>query len=280
MAITASIDKLVSTKLLRTLENDLVAKKICTAETGSQIKQYGDTVYFPGLADPTVNPYSGTISYEDLQDASVSLLIDQQNYVAFTIKDIDKFRSTIDLKGAQTQRAGYKLRDTADKYIFGLYAGAGNTVTNASTTSVTVLSTIANAIKILEKNNVPEGQRWMAISPWFKQKMILAGIKFQINNGMTGEKGGLAYTQYQGVDIYVSNNVYTTGSIGTENSKILAGSYNSIVYAEQLLESRFIEKLEGKFAGGYSALHVFGARVLKPAELVLVNATEAAETTI
>lgn len=279
MAVTVSIPKLVSTKLMQILENELVAKKICTAETGSEIKKVGDTVYFPGLAEPTVKAYTGTITYEQLVDASVALLIDQQNYVAFQINDIDAFRSTIDLKGTQTEKSGYLLRNTADAYVFGLYAGANTTVT-ATITSANTLSTIANIAKILGKANVPAGQRWLAIPEWFKQKMVLAGIKFQVNNGMNGEKGGMEYAEYQGFDIYVSNNVYTTGSLGTENSKILAGSYNSIVYADQIMKSRFIAELEDAFAGGYSSLHVFGAKVLKPAELVLADLTEAAETTI
>jgi len=37
MAILTSIPKLVSTKLLMTLHNELIAKRICTMETGSEI---------------------------------------------------------------------------------------------------------------------------------------------------------------------------------------------------------------------------------------------------
>jgi hypothetical protein len=241
----------------------------------------GDTVYFVGLADPTVKEYTGTIAYEDLQDASVALLIDQKEYVAFKIDDIEAFQSSIDLKGSQTERAGYKLRDKADKSVFGLYAGAGITIDATSgVTSANVLSKVSKVVEKLDEANIPGGQRWMTITPWFKQKMILAGIKFQINNGMEGEKGGLEFCNYQETDFYVSNNITTTGSEGSRNSKMLAGSYNSIVYKDQILKSRFIADLENSFAGGYSALHVYGRKVLKPTELILLDATEAAETTI
>ena len=46
MAVINSIPKLVSTKILRTLENELLAKKICTMEPDAPIKKVGDTVYF------------------------------------------------------------------------------------------------------------------------------------------------------------------------------------------------------------------------------------------
>lgn len=280
MAVINSIPKLVSTKILRTLEKDLIAKKICTMEPDAPIKKEGDTVYFSGLSDPTISDYTGSINYETLQDGSVALLIDQKKYYAFKIDDIEAFQSNIDVKGSQVERAAYGLRDNADQFIFGLYGGAGITVTNAAVTSANVLSTVSSAIRKLEENNVKPNERWMAISPWFKEKLMLAGIKFQINNGLDGEKGGLSWVNYLDTDIYVSNNIVTTGTEGTLNSKILAGSYNSIIFAEQLMKQRFIEELEDSFAGGASGLNVYGGKVLKPKELVLINATQAAETTI
>jgi len=65
----------------------------------------------------------------------------------------------------------------------------------------------------------------------------------------------------------------------------MAGSYNSIVYAEQIIKSvyaeqiiksRMIEDVPGAFAAQCDGLHVFGARVIKPKELVRITATQAA----
>jgi hypothetical protein len=257
------------------MENELIAKKICTMDTGSQITKQGDSVTFTGLADPTIAAYTGTLTYESLADADVTLLIDQKNSYAFKVDDIEKFRSIIDVKGTTVERAAYGLRDTADKFVFGLHAGAGTTIT-ATVSETIALSTTSTAIRKLEEQNIKPNQRWMVIPPWFAEKLRLAGAKFQVNNGMDGKEGGLSWVKYNDTDIFVSNNLVTTGSEGSYNTKCLAGSYNSIIYAEQILKSRFIEELEGSFAGGASGLHVFGARVLKPKELVLINATQAA----
>jgi len=88
MAITNSIPKLVSTKILMLLQNELIAKQICTMDTGSQITKQGDTVTFAGLARPTISAYTGTISPQALTDAGVTLLIDQKNHYAFYVDDI------------------------------------------------------------------------------------------------------------------------------------------------------------------------------------------------
>lgn len=273
MSITSSIPKLVSTKILRTLENNLVGKQICNMEPDAPIKQVGDTVYFAGLNDPTVSAYTGSISYEDLEDGAVALLIDQQNHYAFKVNDVDAFQSAIDLKGSQTDRAGYELRNACDQYILGLHGGAKNAF-SATVTNSNILSTTSKMARILKENNVMEG--WIVVPPWYEELLELAGVQFQINEGMDGKMGGIKWASYRNLTIMCSNNVPTTGSEGSYVSEIMAGSSNALIFAEQLLKDRFIPELENSFAGGASGLHVFGARVLKPAELVHLTATQGA----
>lgn len=281
MAIVSSIPKLVSTKILRVLENELVGKKICTQEPDAPIKKEGDTVYFSGLSDVTVNDYTGTITYEEIQDSSVALLIDKKKYYAFKVPDIEAFQSNIDVKGSQVENAAYGLANKADTDIFALYAQAGLTHTDASVDTASVLSTTSTTLRMLEQNNVKPNSRWMVIPPWYKEKLRLAGVVFQINTGIEGGKGGgLEWAKLDGTDIYVSNNIVTTGAEGSYASKILAGSYNSIIFAQQILKNRYIPDLEDAFAGGASGLMVYGCKVLKPKELICLTATQAAETTI
>lgn len=282
MAITKSIAKLISAKVLAELKKNLVASKICTEDTGSQIKKMGDTVTFVSLTDPTVKTYEGAIVYDELSDDDITLVIDQKDYVAFTINDIEAFQSSIDLKGATTERSMYRLKDKADSFIFKLHTGITTNVIDASTagkeiTSANVLNYLAQVKQKLSEQNVPDGQMWIVVDPAMKTKMILAGIKFQINNGMSdGKKGGMAYTNYLEMDCYVSNNIQVVDGV----HKIMAGAYNAIIYSEQILKSRFIAEMETKFAGGYSALHVYGGRILREKELCLLNAKFAEETTI
>jgi hypothetical protein len=280
MAILSSIPKLVSTKLMMDNHNELVAKKICTMDTGSQITKFGDTVTFPGMAKPTISAYTGTITTQNLVDAGATMVIDQQNYYSFYVDDIEAFRSVIDLKGTSLSEASYGLLDTADKYVFGLHAGAGTTIT-ATVSETIALSTTSTVIRKLTEANVKFGQRWMVIPPWYAEKLDLANVKFAIkNSGAEGSKDtGVLWANFNGCDLYVSNNLVTTGAEGSYVTQCLAGSYNSIVYADQIVKSRYLPEVAGSFKGQCDGLHVFAAKVLKPKELVRIAATQAAAST-
>lgn len=277
--VKASVPKLISGKILVDLENNLIARKICTEDLSADIKNEGDTVYFTGLADPTVNKYEGTITYEDLKDGSIALLIDQEDYVAFKVKDVEKIQSQLDIKGAQTQRATYRLRNGADKYVLTMIGKNTDLETidrTSGISSANVLSATADVIEYLETVNVFGDMRWGVVTPWFKQKLVLAGIKFQINNGMGKDaKGGLSYAEYQDTMLYVSNNVYNDGTY----DYMPFGSYNSVVFANQILNSKFKE-LESSFAKGYASLHVYGSEVVKPKEIVILKSKKLEETAI
>lgn len=278
MAVTVSIDKLISTKVLKELKNNLVAKRICTLDTGSQIKKMGDQVTFVGLSDPTVKDYTGTIEYETLTDEGVTLKIDQKKYVAFKVDDIEAFRSSIDIKGTQVERSAYMLKDNADKYVLSLAKDSSITTIVDATQSGkelsedNVLQYVAKVRRKLDEANVPHGQAFFVIDPMIKEKMELAGIKFGINEGMKGFEGGIEWSDYLGMKNMVSNNV----AVETGVHYALAGSYNAIVYADQIIKSRFIAEAENAFEGLYSSLHVFGAKIIKPKELVLFKVKEAA----
>lgn len=274
MAVTVSIDKLISTKVLKELENNLIAKRICTLDTGSQIKKKGDQVTFTGLADPTVQDYKGTINYEELEDQGITMKIEQTKYVAFKIDDIEAFRSSIDVKGTQVERSGYKLKDQADKYVLALAEDTAitNRIDATGISEDNALQFLAKVRRKLDEANVPHGQAFLVIDPMVKEKLELAGIKFGINEGMKGFEGGLEWADYLGMKLMVSNNVKVTDG---GKHLCMAGSFNAIVYADQILKSRFIADAENAFEGLYSALHVYDAKVIKPAEVVVLEATEA-----
>jgi hypothetical protein len=267
-----------STKIIRTLEDNLVAKKICFTDHQGDIRKAGDTVYFNGLSDPTINTYAGSVSYETMQDSQVALLIDQQKYFAFKVDDIEKAQENIDKKGSQAERAAYRLREACDSYILGLYGDAKHVITDSTLDSATVISVLGTAQQKLAEENVSDNDMWMVIPPWVRLKMELAGIKFQINNGINGS-GGMAWTNQLGFDVYVTNQVVNLGTVNAPQSQVLAGSYQSIAFAQQIMETETI-RLESQFADAVRGLHVYGAKVIRPELLVRLNLTFAAETAI
>lgn len=278
MGVAQFVPQIWTTKILRTLEDNLIAKKICNMDAEGEIKKAGDTVYFNGLSDPTITAYSGSVTYEGLQDAGLTMHIDQQNYFAFKVTDIQKAQANVDLKGSQAARAAYKLKEACDTNILSLYADANLTVTDASCDTATILSTMGAIQQELAQVNVPSSDMWMTIPPWVQLKLKLAGISFQINNGINGT-GGMAWTNELGFDMYVTNQVANTGTVALPVSKVMAGSYSAIAFAQQIIETESM-RLESSFDTGVRGLHVFGRKVVRPDLLCTATLTFAAESAI
>ncbi len=264
MANYNSIEKIISAEILRTNEDNLLANTVCNTQFAGDIKNCGDSVIFIGLNDPTVYDYEGSITYEDIDDASLQLLIDQDKAFSFKIKDIEALRSSIGLEDSQTKRASYLLKNEVDTYVFSLYDEAGSMMDESEVTPSNVLQLIAEMKQKLEEANVPDGRTWIVVPPFIKTKLMLAGIKFQINNGVNGT-GAVAFTNELGCDIFVSNQLAKDEN---GNTMMLAGSYSAIAYAEQVLETQVLDRLENSFDKAVRGRLVFGAKVIKPNELV------------
>ncbi|MBO7401095.1 MAG: hypothetical protein J6U75_07810 [Clostridia bacterium] len=258
-----SIEKIISAEILSTNEDNLIANKICNTSFAGDIKNAGDSVTFIGLNDPAVGSYNGTVSYEEIDDNAIKLNIDQDKYFAFKVSDLEALRSSIGLKDSQTKRASYNLKKSVDSYVLGLYGQAGTTLTSATVTPANALQVVAEMKEALEKANVPDGQSWIVIPPFLKTKLILAGIKFSVNEGVNGT-GAIGYTDELGCDLYVSNQLSNYGT----TYYALAGSYSAIGYAEQILDTQVIDRMEDSFDTAVRGRIVFGAKVIKPGELV------------
>src|SRR5680860_277847 len=114
MAVTSFIPEFWSARLLTTLSKNHVFANVANRDYEGQISQAGDTVHILDFTDPTIAAYtanSTTITPSILTTADQTLLIDQAQYFAFYVDDIDARQAAGDLIGVATERAGYKLRD-------------------------------------------------------------------------------------------------------------------------------------------------------------------------
>ena len=77
--------------------------------------------------------------------------------------------------------------------------------------------------------------------------------------------------------MYQSNRC--TALAGTKHNAVMCGSYDSIAFVQQMIESEIL-RLESEFADAIRGLHVWGSRVIKPKELFYADVTYAAEEEI
>jgi hypothetical protein len=179
--------------------------------------------------------------------------------------DDELYEYMVDMNDMYLDDEQHNLKKEVDSYVFGLHSDAGTTMKSVTVTPANVLQVIGEVKEHLEKKNVQDGRTWIVVPPFIKTKLMLAGIKFQINNGINGS-GTVGFTDELGCDIYVSNHLESRD----ETVHMMAGSYSAIAYAEQLLDVQYIDRLENSFDSAVRGRIVFGARVVKPEELVTV----------
>jgi hypothetical protein len=273
MAISNMLPQIWSARILAKLEKNLVFAQpgVVNRDYEGDIRADGDRVHIHSFNDLTVSSYtknSTTISYENLTDSRVTLLIDQSKYFAFSVDDIDTAQMRPELIDAAADRAAYQLAEVADSYIAGLYSGAStsspdNTIETSQFTSTNVYQKFVELSVLMDQVNLPAEGRFIVVPPWVK------GLLLQNSTFVTASKPDAVLNgqigQIAGLNILVSNNVKTTGTSPVV-SHMMAGHPSALAYAEQIVNLEGL-RLEGSFADAVRGLHLYGAKVLDGARL-------------
>lgn len=279
MALVNWIPELYSEMLLMDRDKETVFAKLCNRDYTGQISNVGDRVHFTGLADPTIQNYTKeqTLTAEYLDDNTVELVIDQAKYFDVWFDDVDMKQGLKDPTPKVMGKARAKLAETMDAYIASLYSQAGTSVTQTQVTSANIISTIASGMTKLAKNNIPTSEQiFFVASPDITEKIMLADIVHNTDNSATLSGGWIGRTKrFINLSVYQSNNVAMNGT----TSYCMMFTKDAIALAEQIPVGS-IERMrsESKFADLIRGLHLYGAKVIKPKELVYLALTPAAET--
>lgn len=288
MGVENFIPEMWSASLFVKLRKSLIFGALCQRTYEGEISRFGDTVKINEIGPVTVTAYTkgATLSYESLSSAQKELKIDQASSFAFKIDDIDQAQTNPKLMDGAMGDAAYRIADTIDAYIAGLYAQAGATPAattyigasggSLSVSSGNVIETLTYAGRYLSEKNVPTGGRWIAVPSWFVQKLTIAATgavsaigvpKLQSDGALVnGFVGHLV-----GFDIYESQNVSTNGT----QYRIMCGTRNAIGYAGQVTEVEAL-RLQTTFASAARGLYVYGAKMTAPEELLTLYLAEAA----
>jgi len=279
-AIRDAIPVIFSGKVLKAIDDRLVFGKIATKEYQGEISQSGSRVTILGLGDVTINEYDDTagtpVEYEAPADSSIFLDVDKAYYYGIVIGDIKKKQSKIDFMTPYATKAGYGLDKKVDTFIAALYDKTATGAAYVADTTVDTYSIVSDIGELWDAcEGVNVGKKWIVLPSWIVLKLQLAGIvqaqdlKGSLKNGFIGH--------VLNFDMYQSNRC--TALAGTKHNAIMAGSYDSIAFVQQIIESESI-RLESRFADAIRGLHVWGSRVIKPKELFYADLTYAAEEEI
>jgi len=102
-----------------------VVEDITNSDYFGEIANMGDSVKIIKEPEVSVQAYSrGTqITAQDLDDEDFTLVVDQSNYYAFKIDDIEAAHSHVNFMSLASDRAAYRLRDQYDQDVLGYLAG-------------------------------------------------------------------------------------------------------------------------------------------------------------
>ena len=274
MAIMNFIPSLWSETLYSELKKNYVAVKLSNRDFEGTIRSCGDRVKIVGIGPVTVFDYTKNTDMpaaQALNDSAKMLLINQAKGFNFCIDDVDVAQAKKGLMQAAMKEAADALADAADQYVYSLTDSGAGTVTNNAATSANILSTISEARKILMENNVPNSARIsLEVSPAVEQKLVLAKVLRGTDNTDALGRGYIG--QFMGFDIYVTNNITSNDGV----YKCVARTKRAISFAEQVNSVKAYEP-ELRHGDAVKGLHLYGAKIVYPKELVFVNIKPVAE---
>lgn len=280
MSIANFIPEIWSTGILKERDKVMVAANHCTREYEGVIKEHGDRVKILTVGDVVSYDYTRNADInapDQLSDAAQWLDIDQAKYCHVAIDDVDKAQANGTLMTEGQRKLGIKMADDVDSYIFGLYAqiAAAQTIDafTAAITSANVITYLANIRQRFKEANVPNGETiYLEVAPAIYTKFVLARIAKDTDNSKTIDAGEVAKKLY-GIEIHESNNIVLSAT----KYKCLAHTKGAIAYASQLTEN-VAYRPERRFGDAVKSLQVWGAKIIRPKELILLDALPGAES--
>lgn len=277
MAIANFIPEVWSAALLKSLRDRLTYAQVGVINRNYEgdIARAGDTVHITNFVDPAIRPYTkdGTITWDLLTDATQALVVDQSNYFAFKVDDIDKRQALSGFVEEAATGAAHNLASAADDFVAGLMVAgtdAGNQLGSVTaTTPGDAYELLVQLRGRLTRSNTPDDGRFAVVPPEF-YALLLQDDRF-IRADASGTTAGLRNGQAgraAGFDVIESNRAPETSiETGADTAyTLIAGHSSATTYAEQIANTEAM-RLESTFGDGVRGLHLFGAKVIRPAQL-------------
>ena len=281
MALDNFIPSIWSANIHQALENNLVAVRTANRSYEGEIRNAGDRVKINMFSDPTIGLYtknSTTVTPENLTASQRELIVDQARYFAFEVDDVDAAQANMGLIAEPLRRAGYKLADTADSYLLGLYAQCGMAQnTNGSPVDLVSTNVEEEILAIGETFNeagLPFEGRFIIVAPWVISKMVLAGLTTKTSNDAMWANGFV--DRILGFNIYMSQNVSKNSTAWDITRNIAGIEGESFGYAEQIVKVEAFRP-QNAFSDAVKGLHLYGGKVMRPDKTLVWYADKTAE---
>ena len=286
------VPAIYSQKVLKFFRRSSVAEAITNTDYSGEIENYGDTVNI--IKEPTISVSSytrgSTVNTQDLADDQIQLIVDQGNYFAFKVDDIEERHSHLNFESLATSSGAYTLKKAYDYNILkNIYDNAATSaadtgtdsspLTGASTTLTgdELANVVSAAAKVLDENDVPYENRWLVADPEFFEVLRAASAKI-MDASVTGESGSALMNGQvtdrviHGFKMYQTNAIvnggagaaasHTFSSTNGGEHIFLYGHMSAVATASHIAKTEVIRDPDS-FSDIVRGLHVFGRKVLR-----------------
>lgn len=273
-----------SQKVQKFFRTASVVEAITNTDYAGEIENFGDTVNI--IKEPTVSVQAYTrgaaVNPQNIQDDQLQLVVDQANAFAFKVDDIEERHSHINFESVATSSGAYALKNEYDKNVIAaMFAGPsasspdhvigsdGSGVdVGFGTSEIDPVDLISKHAKLLNKQDVPEENRWFLGSPEFMEQLGQTSSKLM--DDTTGNaaplRNGKVYSgKIMNMEIYMTNNFAASSS--ANYYKVLSGHMSSTATANHIAKIEVIRDTDS-FSDVVRGLHVFGRKVLRDVALV------------
>jgi hypothetical protein len=268
-----------SARLLVALRQNLVYSAFVNRDYEGDIANAGDTVRITSVGRPTIKTYvpnSTTISFDQVTDSQRTLVIDQSDYFAFGVDDVDARQALGGVMAQEMDEAAFAEANKIDQYIASFYTSiqTANVLSPVSITASSGANDLYDKVLVplkikLDQANVAAQGRSVAISP-AAHGLLLRDNRFVANaaNNVSSALQNGSVGQAAGFDILLSNQTPTTGS----DSIVIAGNNRAITFAEQIAHVEALRP-QNNFSDAVKGLFLYGAKVIRPDSLASVSVT-------
>lgn len=277
-----------SQKVLKYFRRASVAEAITNTDYTGEIENYGDTVNI--LKEPTVTVASygrgQTINTQTLADDQITLTVDQGNYFAFKVDDIEERQAHVNWEALATSSGAYALKKSYDYNVLKAIRDGAATIDGTLGVAGTEIDTdsgdecadyLSTCARVLDQNDVPSENRWFCASPQFYETLRKASSKI-MDASVTGGtsnffNGQVTDRKIHGFTLYQSNTM-VVGSLGTAaantfgpvatagEADTIFGHMSAVATASHIAKTEVIRDPDS-FSDIVRGLHVFGRKVLR-----------------
>ena len=255
MAVSNFIQSIWSKDIQDDLELKCKLVDNCLRTYEGDVKQAA-SVKILGVGEPTIGAYDSTkdIDIEEMSDRGQMLTIDQANYFAFYVDDVNEAQSVPGLKEEYRRKAVHGLAVKRDSYVAGLIKSATNATEATELTEKAIVDAIDEAIVALRERNFDE-EGVIEITPkvynLFKKQLITLST----NNPEYIKKGIVGV--YDDFKVIMSNNMAKDGT----HAYCDVRGKKAIAFAGQINEVEAL-RAEKRFKDIIRGLDTFGAKVI------------------